>query len=1117
VRTTAKVCGALLTALFTAIASGALAGTALAEAPAAGLRIHSLAVPASFSTHDNAPCLATATNSTPNCDAYQVTVANAGSGPTDGSVVTLADSLPPGVTVQKVKFTWSGTPQEFGGPETNLAGFLCTTAPLRCEFPGILGELGFKTLRPDDTLEMVVYVTVDEPSTPGSLTNSATVAGGGAPQASTAQENPLEGPSPPFGPSSYSSYIAGAEGEPYTQAGGHPYELNTRIDMRTLPFGAAGAKDVKDVVVDLPVGFLGNSLSTPQCTFAELSAHISGGVGGCPSDTVVGHLLTEPPSNSSVNGQIYNMVPEQGVAAEYAFVDALAGAHVLYARVVPGSAGYVLQVTSPELPQVSLTDIVATFFGDPAAKQEELAAREGRSASGIPPAAMFTNPSNCSGQPLVSTVHMDSWQSPGRHNPDGTPDLSDQRWISASSSAGESPPVTGCNLLQFNPQMSAQPDSSVADSPSGFNLDLTLGQSEEPGTLATPPLKDAIVTLPAGLTVDPSAAGGLGACSPGQIALTSAAPPSCPESSKIGTVTLTTPLLAGTLTGAIYLATQHDNPFNSLIAGYIVVNDPRTGVVVKIPGEIRPDERTGQLTGLFENNPQFPFSELKLHFKGGSRGALATPQSCGGYSTASALTPWSAPDSGPVAAPSDSFTISSGCVSGFSPEFSAGTTSTHAGSYSPFVLSFSRSDTDQELSGVTISLPPGMLAKVAGVPLCSNASLVAAASNPSGAAEAAHPSCPQASQVGTVRAGVGPGPTPFFASGKAYLTGPYKGAPYGLAVVVPATAGPFDLGNVVVRSSLKIDPADGHVTATTDSFPTIVKGIPLRLRRVDVTLDRASFTFNPTSCEPMSISAVLSSTVGLAAPASSRFQVGGCGELPFKPRFAVATQARTSRLNGASLTVDVAQSPGEAGISKVELQLPKVLPSRLTTLQKACTNAQFNANPAGCPAGSDVGTATAITPVLNVPLTGPAYLVSHGGAAFPDLEFVLQGEGVKIVLDGKTDIKNGITYSRFDTVPDAPIRSFTANFPEGPHSILAATANLCSPTRTVTIKKRVGIRSHRRMRYVPRSVVRNVPAPLIMPTSITGHNGATVRRQTRIRVTGCVKPRAKKRPRKTRR
>lgn len=1105
-------------------------GTALAVSSTPALAIHSLAIPTRFSTEQNTACPGSITNQISLCDRYQVTVTNVGAAATKaGSEVVLTDVVPAGLTVQGVHLLWNGP-----GAFLHEVGFLCTAAPVdpvRCGFP--------LQLQPDDTLELVVFVTVNEPASVGALSNSVSVSGGGVPPASTTVENSLGGPLPGFGAVSFGTLVAGADGLPDGVAGDHPYEFSTRIDLGSAfkvdpegNFSATSVEDPRDVVVDLPLGFLGTALATPTCTFAQLSSHIFGGVGGCPPDTVVGHIFTEPVSGASLDGPIYNMVAEHGVAAEFGYVDVLAGAHVLYASVAPGPGGYVLRTTAPEVPQVPLTDILATFYGDPAAKDaqticgeksepQEVSCREALEKSQVP---LFTNPSECSGQPLSTAVYMDSWQHPGARNADGTPDLSGGGWVSARAPSFPEG-LTGCNLLQFDPSLSVQPEPEVpgaADSPAGLNVALRLPQFEELSTLATPPLRDAVVTLPAGLTVDPSSAGGLQACSEQQVGFTgynpatetnefTAAEPACPEASKVGTVSLTTPLLPGTLQGSVYLARQTENPFGSLLAGYIVVNDPTTGTIVKIAGELKADEHTGQITGVFKNNPQFPFNELKLHFKGGPRGVLATPEGCGTYTTTSQLTPWSAPDTGPPATPSDSFQVSSGCVSGFAPSFTAGTTNTQAGAYSPFVASFSRSDTDQELSGLTVTLPPGMLAKVAGVARCTDAQLQAAAANPSGAGENANPSCPATSQIGTVQAGAGPGPDPFFAPGKAYLTGPYKGAPFGLAVIVPAVAGPFDLGNVVVRSALHIDPTDGHVTVTSDAFPTFLNntGIPVLLRRVDVTIDRPGFTFNPTSCARMTITGTLTSTGGLTAPVSAPFQASGCGELPFKPSFKASTQGHTSKLGGASLTVTITAKPGEANIRKVDVQLPLALPSRLTTLQKACTEAQFNANPAGCPAGSNVGSATAHTPDLNVPLTGPAYLVSHGGAAFPDLEFILQGEGVTLVLDGKTDIKKGITYSNFETVPDAPITSFETIFPEGPHSALAANTNLCAPTQTITVTKHVTRRVNGHLKHTTIKTTKTIPQPLEMPTKLTGQNGATLTQTTSITVTGCPKPKPK--------
>jgi hypothetical protein len=735
------------------------------------------------------------------------------------------------LTVQQVSLLWSGPGATAAGlNNTDIGPYVCTTSPVECDFS--TSAFGLPPVQPDDTLEMIVYVTVD-PSLTGPLTSTASVSGGGAPAASAVSSTAIGSTPAPFGVSTLSSYISGVDGQPDTQAGAHPYELTTRIDLtnelRQAPQGFpadTSIQDPKDVVVDLPLGFLGSAEAAPQCTFAQLSSSSNAGVSGCPSDTAVGSIVTEPAGGDSIDGPIYNMVPEHGVAAEFGFVDVTGAAHVLYARVVPTPAGYVLQTTAPDIAQINLTDIVVTFFGDPSAKDK----------SGNAPVAMFTNPTDCNGQPLTTSVYMDSWQQPGALNADGTPDLSDPNWVSATS---QSPPVTGCNKLQFQSSLSVQPDTTVADSPSGLHVDIKVPQSEDPLTLATPPLKDASVTLPPGFTVDPSSADGLGACTSAQIELGSAAAPSCPDDSKIGTVQLTTPLIPGVLQGSIYLAKEFDNPFDSLIAGYIVVDDPTTGVVIKIPGNLTPNPLTGQITGVFDNNPQFPFSDLNLTFKGGERGVLATPEACGNYTTNSIFSPWSAPDSGPASTPSDSFGITSGCVSGFAPKMTAGSQNPQAGAYSPFVVSLSRSDTDENFKGLSVTLPPGMVANLSHVQECSGSQLASISPEPGTAVnEKNSPACPAGSQVGTVQTSAGVGSNPYFVSGKAYLTGPYKGAPYGLAVVVPVIAGPFDLGTVVVRQALYVNPTTAQVTDVSDPFPTIIDGIPLRIRRVDVVLNR---------------------------------------------------------------------------------------------------------------------------------------------------------------------------------------------------------------------------------------------------------------------------------------
>jgi hypothetical protein len=384
-------------------------------------------------------------------------------------------------------------------------------------------------------------------------------------------------------------------------------------------------------------------------------------------------------------------------------------------------------------------------------------------------------------------------------------------------------------------------------------------------------------------------------------------------------------------------------------------------------------------------------------------------------------------------------------------------------------LTLGRADGDQALSSITMHLPMGMAAKLASVTPCPEP-------------QAAQGTCGPESLVGHATSSSGLGADPFTLPGQVYLTGPYNGAPFGIDIVTPAVAGPFNLGTVIVRSQINVDPYTAAVTIS-GAIPTMVEtaavgkaGIPVQLQRTNVTVDRPEFQFNPTNCTPMSINATLGGAQGASKEVSSPFQVANCAKLPFHPVFEASTESKTSKANGASLIVKVS-SPGlgQANIAKTKIVLPLNLPSRLTTIQKACPDHVFEANPATCGEGSNIGTATIYTPVFKKPLSGPAYLVSHGNLAFPDVEFVLQGEGITIILDGQTDIKKGITSSTFNALPDAPFTKFETVLPEGPHSALAAYgAPLCTQK-------------------------------LVMPTTITGQNGDVINQNTAIGVTGCAK------------
>jgi hypothetical protein len=787
---------------------------------------------------------------------------------------------------------------------------------------------------------------------------------------------------------------------------------------------------------------------------------------------------------------IYNMLPEHGVAAEFGFTDVLNNTHAIYATVVPTPAGYVLRATAHEIPQIALTDVVSSFFGDPLE----------RNGGAGPAAAFLTTPSDCSGEPLTTRLYADSWQKPARFSADGTPDLSDPNW---KTSASQTPPVTNCEALKerFQPTISVQASSSQADSPTGLDVSIKVPQDQSPEVLGVPPLKKAVVTLPQGMTVNASSANGLEACSLAQIGMSgagepNAAQPTCPQASKVGTVELETPALASEvckeatknlaecpgeaardkvpLTGSIYLARQSENPFGSLLAIYIVVDDARTGVLVKLAGEVKADPNTGQLTTVVDNSPQFPFSELRTHFFAGNAASLATPAACGNYTVSSELTPWSAPQSGPAATPSGGFTIAQGagggaCANPFAPTFTAATTQTQAAGFSPLSVSFSRSDADQQLSGLSVTTPPGLLGVLKSVARCPEP-------------QAAHGECGPESLIGESSVAVGTGPAPYWVTGgKVYLTGPYNGGPFGLTIVTPTVAGPFTLtgnggpGREIVRASIRVNPETAQITVLSDPLPRILEGIPLQIRTVQVTVDRPGFIFNPTDCNALSSSATLTSTQGASATAQSSFQATGCKGLAFKPSFAATTSAKTSKANGASLKVAISYpTGGEADISRVDLEIPKILPTRLTTIQKACTEQQFGANPASCPSASVIATAVVHTPLLATPLTGPVYFVSHGNAAFPDVEMVLQGEGITLVLDGKTQIKNGATFSHFETVPDAPFSSFEFSAPQGPYSIFTANGDVCA-------------------------------APIKIPVKLTAQNGAVLSLDSNVAVEGCAK------------
>jgi hypothetical protein len=893
------------------------------------------------------------------------------------------------------------------------------------------------------------------------------------------------------------------------QAGAHA-DLTTSFDFaHKASVEEETYNDVKNTIVNLPAGFIGNNTAVPTCTDAQLATKNEFGFTQCPAASQVGVISLDlatgepglPPNRFTA--PVYNMQSNTGVAATLGFSVGGDITQILPVSVRPSDTG--ITVTSPSIEGLDEPKhVVVTVWGVPASPlhnaQRGLASEErepgkpiitnpGGQEVHIPIKPFLSNPTACAGVPLVATMTADSWEEP-------------ESWSEART---ELSPIRGCERNPFDPSFEAQPTTTSAESPSGLNATLVVPQTyEDPESLATSELENTRVTLPEGITVNPSAGAGLGSCSPQQLERETAFSlpgEGCPPEAKIGSVEVETPLLNEKLTGAVYVATPYDNPFGepshpggSLLALYVVARDAERGVIVKVAGKVEPSLETGRLVATFDHAPQAPFSRFLLKFRPGATAPLVSPPVCGSFSAQAELTPWSAPTE-PRLVSSPPFAIEHGvregpCPSGgvppFSPMVVSGDLNGAAGSYSPFYLRITRQDGEQEITGFSTTLPPGLTGNLSGIPFCPEADIEAARAQ-TGAEAEEHPACPAASEVGHTIVGAGVGTVLAQTPGRVYLAGAYHGDPLSLVSVTSAKVGPFDLGTVVIRFGLKINRTTAQVevdASGSEPIPHIIKGIVVHVREIHVYMTRERFTLNPTSCEPMRISNTI--TGGGANPANpadwapvtvtSPFQAADCANLGFSPVFSVSTSGRTSRANGASLTTRVVYPAGslgtQANVAYARVELPESLPSRLTTLQKACTAAQFAADPAGCPAASVVGHAVVHTPVLPVSLEGPAYFVSHGGEAFPNLVVVLQGFGLTINLVGDTFIHRGVTSSTFSSTPDVPFSRFELILGQGPHSALTAHGDLCTQN-------------------------------LVMPTRLGAQNGLAIVQNTPIEVEDC--------------
>lgn len=872
-----------------------------------------------------------------------------------------------------------------------------------------------------------------------------------------------------YGVQTFDGLVANAAGAVESQAGSHPYEATTFIDFnKTLE--AAGIFEVpveqeRKITVDLPAGFVGNPTAVPKCTPSQLGFDEGpSNEPGCPLGTQVGLSALDIGLGRFWTG-LYNMVPPPGVPAEFGF-NVIGVPVLLEARLRKEANGaYAISIDANEISQaLPVSGTTVTIWGNPAspahdplrsganARNELVGCLdtsvtgetpgtkfECKSEAGVPPRPFLTNPTSCPppGVGLETKLRTISWKG----------SVAESSFISHELPGRPTPPsewgpplgTTGCDKLVFEPRVSVQA-AKAAGMPSGLDFHIRFPGGDNGEGLVESQLKDATVTLPVGMSLSPSAANGLAGCSDAQFGLANMQPVTCPAASKIGVAVSTTPLLEEPVEGGLYIGEQlsSDPESGDMFRLFLNLVNSERGVNVKLEGKVHVNAGNGQVTAMFTENPQLPVTEISLQFNGGSRAPLIAPPKCGEYAVHYSLSSWS----GKTVEGASPLTVGANCNAGagFTPTLEAGTTNPVGGSYSPFVLRLTRPDGQQNVAALEAKLPEGLLAKLAGVPLC-------------GDAGAATGDCPAASQVGTATVGAGAGSTPIYVPqpGKAptaiYLAGPYKGAPYSLVVKVPAQAGPFDLGTVAVRNALYVDPVTTQVTAKSDPLPQILGGIPIVYRDIRVEINRPEFTLNPTSCDPMSVDSTIAGTGGASANPSSRFQAASCAALAFAPKLSMSVKGNTNRAAHPAFKAVLTPPPGQANIGRAAVSLPPTEFLENAHIRTVCTRVLYNAGPGGgaqCPAASIYGKAKAWTPLLDRPLEGPVFLRSSDHK-LPDLVASLGGQ-IHIDLDGRIDSVHKRIRNTFEMVPDAPVSRFVLEMQGGAKGLLVNNTELCKTT-----------------------------------------------------------------------
>jgi hypothetical protein len=825
-----------------------------------------------------------------------------------------------------------------------------------------------------------------------------------------------------------------------SQAGGHP-DLTTEFTLED----PGSPEAAKNVIFNAPEGVFGNPNALTRCTASDFALQ------ECPVNSQAGIVTVRAnyegnPEYLLGTAPIFDMVPQENETARFSFVVPTVDIPIAIPVEVRTGSDYGLRFQVAEITQlIPLQSAKLTLWGMPALTSHnterfakgspgnpagcpgsETASCAGNNKVSISTKPLINYPTTCNGQPLVTELDVQSYQDPK----------------TLAHTDSEYPPVTGCEKETFRPVLSASLTTGETDSASGLDLGFkvpqTLGFTPSPSQL-----KESVVTLPPGLTINPDAADGQTSCSDAQANFTSEAPAQCPDNAKIGTIKIGTPALDGPLTGSIYIGEPKPGDQYRL---FMVLSG--FGINAKLVGSVRPDARTGQLTALFKDLPQVPFEEFDIHLFASDRGLMATPTHCTLYPVSAVFVPWNETlanqgsernlslTTGPHGAPCPPLTRP------FNPRLVAGTSTPVGGAFSSFHLKLDRDDGDQFLGDLNFKMPPGFTGDLGGIPYCPEGAIAAAAQN-SGLAERAVSSCPASSQIGTTNVAAGPGSHPFHAVGRMYLAGPLKGAPLSVVAVTPALAGPYDYGVVVVRVALHVDPLTAQVFAASDTVPKIIGGIPIRMRSIQVNIDRPNFTINPTNCNAFSVDSQGIGDQGTVTDFSSYFHAVNCASLGFKPKVTMRQtggRKKTHRATNPALQLDLWTRPGDANLQSISVTLSSAFEIDQRHLGNICSEKELSTNE--CAGRTPIGEATTTTPLLDQPLSGPVYAVS-GSGGLPRLAFILNGQ-VKLVPRADTvTIKGGRLQTTAPVVPDAPIGHFSLTVYGGKTGYLINTRDIC--------------------------------------------------------------------------